>query len=334
MFNKVSSKALQTVVLFVIGLFLVACSSKDTSEDLYGEKVAMKVAALKGPTGMGLVQLMEEDSKEKTKIDYDFQLLGSPDEMAAKIISQEVDVAAVPANLALTLYNKTEGKIQLLGVNTLGVLYILENGESVQSIEDLKGKTIFTSGKGASQDFVFRYILQKNGIDPEKDVILEYQLEQADLAAAMVEGDAALGILPQPHVTTTMMKNPEVRIALDVTREWNKVTDGAELATGVIIVQKTFAQENPEALAKFMKEYQESVDFINEELDEAAALVEKYEILPSAAIAKNAIPLSNIVLIEAQESKDFLEKFYQILFEFEPKSVGGKLADEGFYYQP
>ena len=334
MLYKVSSKLFQLSILFVLLVALGACSQKESSDDLYGEKDKMSVAALKGPTGMGLVKLMEDDANEKAALDYEFQLLGSPDDMAAKIISGEVDMAAVPTNLALTLYNKTEGQIQLVAVNTLGVLYVLENGDSIQSIADLKGKTIFTSGKGASQDFVFRYILQENGINPETDLVLDYQLEQADLAAAMVEEDALVGILPQPHVTTTLMKNDKVRIALDVTEEWNQVTEGSQLSTGVIVVQKAYAEENPAAIKKFLSEYKKSVNYVNEEVEAAAALIEKYEILPSAVIAKNAIPFSNIVLIEAKEAKEFLEKFYQILFDFEPKSVGGKLADEGFYYQP
>lgn len=297
------------------------------------EPIDMKIATLKGPTGMGMVKLMENASQNTTTNKYTFELMGSPDDLVGKIVNGEVDIAAVPTNLALTLYNKTQGAVQLAAVNTLGVLYVVENGDTVQSVADLKGKTVYTSGKGASPDFVFRYILEKNGLVPDQDVILDYKLEHADLAAAVVSGDANIALLPQPFVTTTLLKNESTRVALDITKEWGAVTDNQELAMGVIIVQKAFAEAHPEALVSFLSEYQQSVEFVNSDVDAAAALIEKYEILPNAAIAKKAIPLCNIVYMDASEAKPFLESYYQILFDFEPKSIGGKLADEGFYYE-
>ncbi len=339
------------ILVLLIAFTVVGCSSQketlapkvepEVIESVVEEKVlepdvkvTMRVGTLKGPTGMGMVDLMERDSKDEAALEYEFDIMGSPDELVGKIISGELDVAAVPTNMALLLNNKTEGAIQLAAVNTLGVLYVLENGNEIQSIADLKGKTVHTSGKGASPDFVFQYLLKQNGLNPQEDVTLEYKLEHADLASAMVEGDVKIGLLPQPHVTTALMKNPDLRIALDVTKEWSTAAgDDATLAMGVLIVQKAFVDAHPEAFHAFLDEYEASVAFVNKDVDAGAALIEKYGILPNAAIAKKAIPYSNIVFINALEAKPFLEQFFEVLYGFEPKSIGGKLADEGFYYQ-
>lgn len=297
------------------------------------EKAKLKVGALKGPTGMGMAQLMEQDALGTTAADYDFTLLDSPDDMTAKIINGELDAAAIPTNLALTLYNKTGGAIQLAAVNTLGVLYVLEKGNTINSIADLKGKTVYTSGKGATQDFAFRYILKQNGLDPDKDVTLDFKLQQAELAAAAASGDAPIAVLPQPHVTTAMLKNPDLRIALDVTKEWEKAAGaGNQLAMGSLVVQKKTVAAQPDAVKAFLGEYKTSAEFVNKDSAKAAELIAKYAILPSAAVALKAIPFSNITYIDAQAAKPMLNQFYKVLFDFEPKSVGGKLADEGFYY--
>lgn len=296
-------------------------------------KGKLRIGALKGPTGMGMAPLMEQAAAGTTAADYEFTLLDSPDDMTAKIVNGELDAAAVPTNLALTLYNKTGGAIQLAAVNTLGVLFVLEKGDTIHSVADLKGKTVYTSGKGATQDFAFRYILKMNGLDPDKDVTLDYKLQQAELAAAAASGDAPVALLPQPHVTTAMMKNPSLRIALDVTKEWEAVAGGAgKLAMGCLVVQKKTLEAHKPIFQAFLSEYKASAQLVNSDPDKAAELIAKYGILPNAAVAKKAIPLSNITYIDAQEAKTFLNSFYKVLFDFEPKSVGGKLADEAFYY--
>ena len=340
-------KSKKKLISIVAALFLVVslagCSQSQPApeatpqpepEQVEVQKETMKIAALKGPTGMGMVQLMENDELGESAIDYDISLLESPDDIVGKVISKEIDIAAVPTNLALTLYNKTQGEVQLLAVNTLGVVYVLENGQEVNSIADLKGKTMAASGKGATPDFVMQYILKQNGMEQDKDVMVDFTLQHADLAAAMASGDVKLGMLPQPHVTTAMMKNPDLRIALDITAEY-KAASGtdSDLPMGCIIVQKGFASEHKELVQQFMDEYKASVDFVNNESEKAATLMEKHKILPNAAVALKAIPYSNIVYIEGVDAKDSLASYYQILFDFEPKSIGGKLADDGFYYQ-
>ncbi|WP_234123657.1 ABC transporter substrate-binding protein [Clostridium hydrogenum] len=334
--KKFTKKIITVLITLIFILGLTACGesvqNKTTKEA--GKKDVMRVAALKGPTGMGMVQLMQDEDEKKSALDYKFTLADSPDELVGKIINGEIDVAAVPTNLALSLYNKTKGKIQLAAVNTLGVTYVLEDGNSIKSVADLKGKTIGASGKGTTADYALQTILKKNGIDPSKDITIDYKMQHADLATAAAAGNTKIAVLPQPFVTTAMMKNKNLRIALDLTKEWNKVMGSdSKLAIGCIIVQKQYAENNKKDLNKFLDEYRKSVDFVNGNVDKASSLIEKYKIVPKAAIAKKAIPYSNIVYIDAKDSKNFMNQFYKVLFDFDPKSVGGKLPDEGFYYE-
>lgn len=325
--EKAFKKTLTVIISIVLILSVAGCSGKKNEEK------TVRVAALNGPTGMGMVKLIEDGSEGKTKLNYDFTLTGSPEDLNGKIINGEVDIAAVPTNLAMVLHNRTDGQVKLAAVNTLGVLYLLENGDSISTIEDLKGKTVNVSGKGSMPDFLFRYLLDKNNLKAGEDVTVDFTLEHADLSAAVAQEDVEIALLPQPHVTTAMMKNENVKIALDITKEWEKATDGKELIMGVIIVQKEFAEKNKELLDKFLDEYKESVNFVNSNTDEAAKLIEKYGILPNAQVAKNAIPYSNIVYRDAIEAKESLQEIYKILYSFEPNSVGGKIADDGFYYK-
>ncbi len=308
-------------------------SSGENIEKDNEEKTTIRVAALMGPTGMGMVELMEKAEENEGMNRYDFTIMASPDDLMGKIISGEVDVAAVPSNLASVLYNRTEGAVRLAAVNTLGVLYLLENGEGIQTMEDLKGKTVAVSGKGSTPEYVFNYLLQEKGLTPNADVMIDFKLQHGDLAAAMVAGDIELALLPEPHVTTVLAKNEKVRIALDITEEWENVTRGSSLPMGAIIVQKDFVSRNKEAFDRLLEEYQQSVNFVNNEKERASELIVKYNILPNQNIALNSISNSNIVFLDGKDAKESLEVFYNILFEFEPKALGGKLPDEGFYYE-
>lgn len=326
--NKILSLCIAGVLCMAA---LVGCGNK-VSDDTYNkEKVTVKVAALKGPTGMGMVQLMDQNDKGESEEKYNFEILGSPDQIVGKVVNGDVDIAAVPTNLASVLYAKTKGEVLYLATNTLGVLHILENGNEIQSFEDLKGKKIVATGKGATPEYILNYLLQKNGID--KDVEVEYLQEHSELAAKMVAGEVKIGVLPQPLVTTTLMKNKDVRLALDLTKEWEKVEgDKSKLAMGCVIVSKEFAKNNKEVVDNFLEEYKKSINFVNENREDAAKLIEKYKIVPNAKIAELAIDGSNITFINSEDSKDMINEFFKILFKFDPKSIGGKLPDEGFYY--
>ena len=310
------------MVLALVIILTVGCAST------VGVKI--NVATLAGPTGMGMVKMIEDVANKDSSIDAEFTISGSSDQIVGKIINGELDIACVPTNLAAVLYNKTEGKVQLAAVNTLGVLYIMENGESIKDIADLEGKSIYSSGQGAVPEYVLQYILDNNGVTAE----VSFSMEHAEVAGFIAAGDADVALLPQPFVTTAMMKNEDVRIAIDINKEWKKINgDDSELAMGAILINKEFADKNKAVVEAFLDEYKKSVDFVNNEMDEASTLIEKHGILPNAAIAKAAIPYSNIVFIDANESKNMLDDLFQILFDFNPASVGGKLPDEAFYYK-
>ncbi len=298
------------------------------------EKTKLNVFAIKGPTGVGMVNLMKEDEDGNTGNDYSFQIVSSPEEISGKLSSGEADIAAVPTNMAATLYGKTEGKLlQMLVVNTLGVLYMLENGDSIQSAADLKGKTIYTTGQGANPEYVLKYVLEKNGIDPEKDVKIEFVSQNEELSALLANGTAQVAMVPEPTVTTVTTQKPELRVALNITEEWDKASEGAsKLMMGCVVVRTAFAKENPEAVETFLQEYKASVEKAAADLEGTAALCESYGIIPKAAVAKQAIPRCNLVYIDGAEMKAQIAGYFDVLYAANPKSVGGAVPDEAFYY--
>jgi NitT/TauT family transport system substrate-binding protein len=310
-----------------------SASPSEEPSPIPAEKTDVSVAALIGPTGMGLAPLMDKQDKGEAENNYSFTLSGTPDDIVAKITSGEADIAAVPVNLAPILYSKTSGKVQLLAINTLGVLYVVERGDTVHSVADLKGKTLYASGQAATPEYILNFILSQNGIDPAADLAIEYKADHSELASLVTAGQADLAMLPEPFVTTVTSKDPDLRIALDLTKEWDKIEGGGSaLVMGVMIVRKDFADQNPDALRTFMDEYKASTEFVNASIPKAAALIEQYGILPSAALAEKAIPNSNIVYIDGQEMKDKVAPLYQILLDSNPKSIGGILPDDAFYY--
>ena len=290
---------------------------------------SVKVVALKGPTAMGLTKLM--DDNEKNGLGYSFEIKAAPDEISPMAAQGTADIFCVPANLAAVLCNKTEGKVQAVALNTLGVLYICEKGETVKSVADLKGKTIYSAGKGSTPEYALNFILKNNNIDPEKDVTIEWKSEHAECLEAMLKGENCVAMLPQPFVTTAQTKNDAVKVVLDLNKEWDDLGKDSSLITGAAIVRKDFAEQNPKALKNFLKQYAESVDYVNNNIDDAAALIEKADIVP-AAVAKKAIPNCNIVCITGSEMKTKLSAYLQVLFDSDPKAVGGALPDDAFYY--
>lgn len=293
------------------------------------EPVAMRVMALKGPTGMGLASLMDKSAAKETVNDYTFTLAGDPTQVSAAVIKGEVEVACVPVNLASTLYNKTEGAYICLAINTLGVLHILEKGDSIQSIADLAGKTLHATGQGSTPEYILNYILEKNGIADK--VTVEYETEHTALVSLFAAGEVSLGMLPEPNVSAAMIQTEGLRQALDLTAEWNKISDTAPVQ-GCVIVNKAFAAENPDTLAAFMEEYAASVEFVNANVEEAAAMCETHGIVPKAAIAKRAYPNCNIVFVNGEEMKTNLSAFLAVLYDANPASVGGALPADDFYY--
>lgn len=308
-------------------------SKPEPSEEPVSEEPApesVRVLTLKGPTGMGMAKLICDSEDGTASLPYAFTVASAPDQISAEVIKGSFDIAAVPVNLASVLYNKTEGSILAAGVNTLGVLYVLEEGETVSALEDLKGKTLYATGQGSTPEYVLNYILSKNGIDPEKDLTVTYLAEHAELATQMTAGSAKLGMLPEPNVTSVLLGNSGTRVALDLTAEWAKVSD-TKLVQGVLIVRKGFAEDHPQALKDFLDEYGQSVAYTASNPDEAASLIERAGIIPKAAVAKKALPNCNIVLLTGEESKAAISAMLAVLHDANPASVGGKLPDEAFY---
>jgi NitT/TauT family transport system substrate-binding protein len=320
----------------ILVLLLVLCvgvaAFTGCKKEVTGGKA--NVVALKGPTGMGMVKLMEDDELEKSTNDYTFRLVGAPDEIVGLITTGEVDIAAVPTNLAATLYKKTEGKIKIIANNTLGVLNIVTNGVEVTSIEDLRGKKIFATGQGTTPEYVLNYVLEQNGLTVGVDVEVEYRAEHSEVATLMAAGEAKIALLPQPFVTSVIMQNENVKIALDMTEEWEKATgeDASSLVMGSIIVRSEFLEKNKAVVDTFLSEYAASTEYVNNNIDESAALIEKFDIM-KAAPAKIAIPECNITYIDGSEMKSVTSGFLEVLFKANPKAVGGELPDEDFYYE-
>lgn len=307
-------------------------SSQPTSQPEENVAITANVGALKGPTAMGMVKLMDEQESNDS---LNFTIAAAADELTPKLIQGELDIAAVPANLASVLYNNTEGKIQVLAVNTLGVLYIVESGNTVSSVEDLRGKTIYSSGKGSTPEYALTYMLSQNGIDPETDVTIEWKSEHSECVAALAAEENAIAMLPQPFVTTAQTKNENIRVALDLTEEWEKLSsqgdEKATLITGVVVARKEFAEQNTEAVDAFLSAYKESVEYVTSDINGAAALVGKYDIVPEA-VAKKALPECNITFIAGDEMKAALSGYLQTLFDQNPKAIGGAMPGDDFYY--
>ena len=304
-------------------------------EEPSAEPVAVRTAALKGPTAMGLVRFMSEvDAGNLADNDYSFDIYASADEVTPLIAKSEVDVAAVPANLASVLYNKTEGGVRVIAINTLGVLYIVEQGDSVQSVADLAGKTIYASGKGSTPEYGLAYVLEKNGLAIGEDVQVEWASEHSEALAQLMADPDGVAMLPQPFVTTAQAKNDQIRVALDLTEEWDAVQSGDEqssMITGVAVVRSEFADENPDAVEAFLAHYAESVDFVNDNVAEAAQLVGSYDIV-SAEVAEKALPECNIVCVAGADMKERLSGYLAVLADQNAEAVGGSLPGDDFYF--
>ena len=311
---------------------LLCCLTLLLAAPAFGEEAPMRVYTLAGPTGIGMAGIMEGNEGA-----YEFTLCSAANDIVAAIASGSADVAACPTNLAATLYHKTSGAVQLLALNTLGVLHVVTADESIQSVQDLAGRTVYATGQGSVPEYALSYILEQNGLTGS--VTVEYVAEHSELATMLAAGRAQIGVLPEPHVTSALMQNDSLRAALDVTALFEDAAraDGKEgmvLSMGCVIVRRAYAQEHPEALAQFMADYAASVEMVNADVSGAAQLVQKHGILPKAAVAERAIPNCHIVFITGEAMRAQIEPLYQLLYDANPASVGGAMPDDAFYYVP
>lgn len=320
--------AILMVLVLVVGVF-VGCG-KEEKDERQGAEV--RITAIAGPTGIGLVDLMQKSADKATVNTYTFNVVSDPTQAVAAITNGTADIAAVPTNLASTLHKKTGGKVQVLAVNTLGVLHILEQGDTVKNVQQLRGKTIYTDvkNKGANPEYILRYLLEKNGIDPDKDVTIEFA---ADLDAAVASGEAKVILAPEPKASTYLMQNKALRRALNVTEEWNKVsTEDCALMMGCVIARTDYINANPDAIALFLEDYMASINVAKTDVEKAATLCETYKIIPKAAVARQAIPNCGLVYVSGNVMKTRLSAYLQVLFDYNPAAIGGALPQDDFYY--
>ncbi|MDR2899929.1 MAG: ABC transporter substrate-binding protein [Treponema sp.] len=320
-------------ICIISAIIFVSAGSKDISESVTDSPV-VRVSALKGPTAMGMVKLMKDADEGQSANTYSFSLT-SIDEITPRIARGDVDIAAVPANLAAVFYNNA-GKYQVMAINTLGVLYIVEKGNTIHSVEDLRGKTLYVAGNGAVPEYALNYVLINNGLVPGKDVFIEFKSEPAEIIPFLLKDDNGIAMLPQPFAATAQMKIEGLRIALDLTKEWDSVAteiakDGSSFVTSVMVVKKDFADQYPELVKTFAEEYQASTAWVNSHVPEAAVLVGNTGIAESK-VAEIALPYCNITYIDGLNMKEKMSGYLQTLYDQNPKSIGEKMPDEGFYY--
>ena len=315
-------KLLAILLTLVLMLSLAACGY--TPAD-------MSVACMTGPTGIGMAKLMADSDAKTTENNYTFTVAAAATDITGKFLKGEINIASVPTNVAATLYNKSEGKVRMLAVNTNGVLSILEKGNSIKEIDDLKGKTIFSTGKGQNPEYILNYILNENGIDPVKDVTINF-VSSDDLKAKLISGEAEIAMAPEPLATAVMIQNKELNRVLSINDEWSKVSD-TSLMMGCVIALDSYVEANPQAVEKFLNEYKESIEFATTNIDDTANYCETYGIAPKAAIAKKSIPICNLCYVTGTDMKTNVNGYFNVLFKADPTSIGGKLPADDLYYQ-
>lgn len=309
-----------------------AVEEETAEEDTSYESVEVKIGSLKGPTSMGLVYLMDQAEKGESANQYEFTMAAGADELLPSVISGDLDIVLVPANVASVLYNKTEGGVSVIDINTLGVLYMVSGNADIKEMADLAGKTVYLTGKGTTPDYVTQYLLAENNLTDE--VTLEYKSEATEVAAMLVEDTDAIGVLPQPFVTAACAQNENLSVVMDLTKEWAAIQGegGSQLVTGVTVVRNDFLKENQAAVDKFLEEHKASAAYANENVEAAAELVAAAGIIEKAAVAAKAMPNCNITYIDGADMKTALSGYLEVLYNQDASSVGGALPADDFYY--
>ena len=310
-------------ILLTLALMLSFASCGYTPADI-------SVACMTGPTGVGMAKLWADSDANATANNYNFTVASAATDINAKFLKGEINIASVPTNVAATLYNKSEGKVRILAVNTYGVLSILEKGETIKSVSDLKGKTIYSTGKGQNPEFILKYILEKNNINPETDVTINF-VSSEDLVAKLISGEAEVAMAPEPAATTVLIKNQELKRVLSINDEWSKVSD-TQLMMGCVVALDSYVVTNKAAVEKFLEEYEASINYAKTNVDDVATYCETYKIAPSAAIAKKAIPTCNLCFVTGNDMKNNVNGYLNVLFNADPQSIGGKLPADDIYY--
>ena len=310
-----------------------AVTEAPAAEEPVTETVPIRLGALTGPTAMGLVKLLADDAAAEAPR-YQFLLGGAADELMPRILQGELDVAAVPLNLGAVIYNKTGGAVELAAVNVLGVLYLCEYGESrISSWGDLRGQTVYSTGKGAMPEYFLRYLLTENGLDPDADLTVEFKSEPAEVVALLKASDYGVALLPQPYVIAAKGQlGEDFRPVLSLSKAWDELDNGSRCVTAGILVRREFAQAHPEAVEDFLRDFAASAAWVNDNAEEAGALCEQYGVVAKAAVAAKAIPQCNIVCLTGGEMRQAASGCLQVLFDMNPAAVGGAMPGDDYYY--
>lgn len=295
------------------------------------DDVLVRIGALKGPTSIGLLKLEESAANNEAALNYDFTMVTAADELMTMLVKGDLDIALIPANVSSVLYNKTQGSISVIDINTLGVLYIVSGDDSIKSVEDLEGRTIYLTGKGNTPDYTLSYVLNKN--DLLDKVTLEYKSEATEVAATLAEDETAVGLLPEPFVTAACMQNDKLKVIFDMNNLWDEVSDN-HMVTGVTVVRNEFLSEHKGAVDTFLQEHASSVEAVLSDIEGSAVLAVDKGIIAKEPIALKAISKCNITCITGEDMKNNLEGYLEVLFGMDSNSVGGSLPVEDFYYIP
>ena len=315
------------LVLCMILTALVGCNKTADLPD-----VTVRGVVLSGTTGFGMAHLMQQSADGNTTLNYEFSVEADASLINAALIQGSIDIAALPTNAAAAVFNKSEGAVQLLALNTRGVLYLLDNGNGITSFEDLRGKTVYVPAQNPS--FIFRYLCEKNGFTIGEDIFIDdtTYAAPAELQTNVAAGNVTLAVLPEPMVTITKSSNTDVKVALDLTAEWNKVSPEGSLVQGCIVVRKAFAEQYPEVVAQFLKDYEASINYLIENPKEASEMIAAQGIFAKAAVAEKAIPNCNVCFISGEDMKSAMSTFLEIMHGVAPASIGGSIPGDDFYY--
>ncbi|MBR3307324.1 MAG: ABC transporter substrate-binding protein [Lachnospiraceae bacterium] len=324
-------KLLLIITIIAVLALTMGCGKESAAQEVQEteetqEAPEVRVGSLKGPTSIGIIRMMHEQENNN----YSFKVETQADVLLGSMVSGDLDIALVPANVASVLYNKTGGGISVIDINTLGVLYMVSGDEGIKTLEDLESRTVYTTGAGTTPEYVLRYLLNEKGIGD--NVNIEFKSEAAEVAALLADDPTAVGMLPQPFVTAALSQNEGLSVVLDMTEEWEKLGNGSKLVTGVTVVRNDFLKEHPEAVEAFIKDHAADAAFVNSDVETAAEYVAEAGIIEKAPVAAKAIPYCNIVSISGQEMKTALAGYLQVLYDQDPSSVGGSLPGDDFYY--
>ena len=329
---------LTALVLALVMIFaLAACGQKQESEPTptpapaADASLPVNVMVLNGTTGFGMAGLISDSEAGNAALNYTFSVETDASNITAALVNGTADIGALPTNAAATLYNKTGGKVQVLALNTLGVLYLVTDGsEEITSFEDLRGKTVYAPAQNPT--FIFQALCEKNGLAVGEDITIDNTYAQpADLNTAVSSGEVSLAVLPEPMVTVARSANDQLTVALDLTAEWDKVMPAGSLVQGCVVVRTEFAEEHPAEVAKFLEEYEASIELLTSDTAAAAQKIEETGVFAKAAVAQKAIPNCNVCFVTGAEMQSALGEFLNVMFEVAPDSIGGAVPADDFY---